>query len=190
MKRKALLLGFQYEGDKYLPGISIDLYLIYNFLKKIGWKDEEIMIYTDIKQDSDTELLRAAILSKLVDVDILSFIEQIKKKGIYTEFRSSTSLISKLNQDSERLFIYYTGHCKDGNIVLPNGLISYDYFLSILQSSERENMKEAFIIFDCCEGDLKLPFSHTEDNKINSLMKNSINLEYSVFLLPMKIVTV
>ena len=86
--RKALLIGFQYDNEKKLPGIAVDLYYVYSFLKTNGWKDEEIKIMTDISKDEATEVLKVAILEKIVNSDILTFIEDCKEKNIYIGFKS------------------------------------------------------------------------------------------------------
>ena len=75
--KKAVLIGFEYLGDKKLPGITIDLYLVYNLLKKMGWEDEQIKVLTDIEKDHPTKILKTAIKDKIVNSDVLSFIEMI-----------------------------------------------------------------------------------------------------------------
>lgn len=153
----AILIGFEYFGDKKLPGILIDLYLAYKFL--INNNNLKITIISDIKRDSNTKLVRSAILEKLVDSNILSFVKDSKELGIYKEFKSSgyyNNLDSFLSQiEHDKLFIYYTGHSKNGNIMLPNGsLYSLDTFR--LQISKAQSV---LCILDCCESTgLNLPF--------------------------------
>ena len=81
MMREAILIGFEYTNEKKLPGIIVDLYQAYCFLKKNNWKDNEIKILTDIKKDAETQILKSAILEKTVNSDILSFIEDIDRKS-------------------------------------------------------------------------------------------------------------
>jgi len=78
--RRAILIGFEYKNGKRLPGIPVDLYQVYCFLKNNGWKNEEIKILTDIKQDAQTEILKISILDNIVDSGILSFIEDLKER--------------------------------------------------------------------------------------------------------------
>ena len=161
--RKALIIGFQYSDDKKLPGIATDLYQVYTFLKKHNWQENEICVMTDIEKDETTDILKTSIIEKVVDSGVLSFIEDCKEREQYVlftshyhynNFSSIFSEVGKSNDDRSsrtfNLFIYYTGHCKEGNIILPNNsLINLpDYFSS----------KNIFTIIDCCEGGLDLPF--------------------------------
>ena len=153
MERKAILIGFEYKNGKKLPGIIVDIYQVYTFLKKIGWKDSEISVYTDIQKDYQTEILKLAILEHTVDSAILTFIEDLKEKDQYIEFKSHynnfQTIIGNLPYYS---FIYYSGHSKNGNLILPNeALISLDYFRDML-------IGEIFLVMDCCEGGINLPF--------------------------------
>lgn len=156
MNRVAILTGFEYKNSKKLPGIIVDLYQVYCFLKKNGWKN--IYIFTDIQKDKQTEILKTAILEKLVDSNILSFIEDIKGKNQYISFKDhnhynnfeSTFLKFSIYKN---LFIYYSGHSKDEYFVLPNeSLYSISSFRNLLKS------EQIFVVMDCCEGGLNLPF--------------------------------
>ena len=153
--RRAVLIGFEYKKDKVLPGIIVDLYQVYFFLKRIGWSDSEIIVFTDIKKDYQTEVLKAAILEQTVDSHILSFIQDTKDRGQYKEFQSHSHYnnFSSLFTESDYTFVYYSGHAKDQNLILPNNsCISFDHFKSYLSISE------TFLIMDCCEGGIQLPF--------------------------------
>lgn len=150
--RCALLIGFEYKKYEKLPGILVDLYQVYCFLIKIGWKN--IYVFTDIEKDEQTEVLKAAILEKTVDSNILSFIADIKDKNQYICFKDHQHYnnfnltLSKITKDN--LFIYYSGHSKDDYFILPNqGLICIRKLLKC---------KQSFIVMDCCEGGLNLPF--------------------------------
>ena len=163
--RKAFLIGFQYSQlnnhNKKLPGIIIDLYKVYCFLISKGWKEDEIIIFSDIVKDDSTNILRNAILEKIVDSDILTFIEDCKERKQYILFTShnhynnfSSIFISKENtKDIKHYFVYYTGHCKDGNLILPNNtLLSLELFRDYLK------IEKVICIMDCCEGGIELPF--------------------------------
>lgn len=169
--RKALLIGFEYEGSLYLPGITIDLYLAYKFLKDNGWKDEEIEILSDIKKDHPTEVLKRSILEKVVNSDILSFIADCKEKNIYityNDYNHYNNFYITLNKDRlSNLFIYYSGHAKDGHLVLPNNaLCSISNFKDAICRknkyvhllNEQQKNVEIFLIMDCCQCDIELPF--------------------------------
>ena len=154
-KRKALLIGFQYQNEKKLPGIATDLYQVYYFLKKQGWKNSEIVIMTDIVKDEETEVLKDAILEKIVNSDILTFIEDCRERKQYIQFNSNNhynnflSIFTKI----DNLFVYYTGHCKNEILILPdNSNISLELFKKHFYA------KNVVCIMDCCEGGIKLPF--------------------------------
>ena len=156
--RCAILTGFEYKDSKKLPGILVDLYQVYCFLKKLGWEDSEIFVYTDIQKDKQTGILKAAILEKLVDSNILSFIEDIKEKNQYISFKNHNhynnfeSIFLNFSK-YDNLFIYFSGHSKDKYFLLPNdSLYSIISFRNILKS------KQIIVVMDCCEGGLNLPF--------------------------------
>lgn len=166
-KRKAILIGFEYENGKKLPGIIVDIYKVYHFLKKISWEDSEIVVFTDITKDYNTEILKVAIVEKTVDSEILTFIEDLKEKEQYIEFKSHNhynNFQSYISNLPNYAFIYYSGHSKNENLILPNNaLISLDFFRDMLKS------EETFLVMDCCEGGINLPFI---------LHENLFRLEY------------
>ena len=154
--RKAILIGFEYRLGKRLPGITVDLYLMYKFLRSKGWKNEEIIVFTDVRKDYHTKVLKKSILEKNVGSDILVFIEELKERKQYYEFVTNGHYnnFSSIFSGCENLFVYYTGHSKDRNIILPNSLpLSFELFTSFLSKS-----KEVFCIMDCCSGGITLPF--------------------------------
>lgn len=157
--RKAILIGFQYLNGKKLPGITVDLYQVYIFLKRKGWNDEEITVFTDIKKDEQTEILKTAILEKTVDSNILSFIEILRERKQYSEFISHNHYNNfetvMSNTQNINLFFYYSGHSKNNNIILPNeALISFERLTKNLSK-----FSEVVCIMDCCSGGIILPFT-------------------------------
>lgn len=157
--RSALLIGFEYKNYKKLPGILVDLYQVYSFLKKIGWLDTQIYVFTDIQTDEATHVLKTAILEKTVDSNILSFIQDIKKKGqhiLFTEYNHQNNFISRLSKFKDNLFLYFSGHSEGEYFVLPNeNLVSIKNIIKC---------KQLLVILDCCEGGLNLPFLLNKDN--------------------------
>ena len=156
--KRAILIGFEYKNKEKLPGIIIDLYLAYNFLKINGFKDGEIKILTDINIDLKTDVLRTAILEEIVNSDILSFIKDSKDKDIYYEFTNLeyyNNFETIVKSKTDYMFIYYSGHSKDGNIILPDGsLYSLDLFRDLFVKA-----KQCLFILDCCESTgLNLPY--------------------------------
>ena len=176
--RHAFIIGFQYDKDDRLPGISIDLYQVYCFLKDKGWKDEEVTIFTDVQKDKATDVLKNAILNNIVDPGVLSFIEDSKERGNYINFTSHNhynNFLSSLTKECPNMFIYYSGHSRNKEIILPNGaLISMDNFRSLFNNCEK-----GICIMDCCQGGIDLPFELHEN--IYHLKEN---VDKSTFLKP------
>lgn len=170
--RHAVLIGFEYKNYKKLPGILVDLYQVYSFLKKIGWLDTQIQVFTDIETDEATHVLKTAILEKTVDSNILSFIEDIKKKNqhiLFTEYNHNNNFISTLCKFKHNLFLYFSGHSKKEYFVLPNeNLVSIKNIIKC---------KQLLVILDCCEGGLNLPFVLNKDNIYRLQNENFIKPE-------------
>lgn len=105
----------------YLPGIIVDLYQAYLFI--LNMYPDYIIVITDIMNDQKTSILMKAIVDSIVDADILTFIENIKKKDQYYLYQNVQMLINKImtiSYKADKLFIYYTGHAQNGDIILPN----------------------------------------------------------------------
>lgn len=178
--KSVILIGFQYgdfESNKvhivnslYLPGILVDLYQVYLFAKRMN--PDKIIVITDIEKDSKTDLLLKAIVESIVDSDILTFIETIKESNSYYYYNDQSVLIKTITNEtylSDQLFLYYTGHAKEGYILLPNEQrIKMTDLRDIIISSLKPS-SEIFIVMDCCNGTgMELPFRfiHTT-NKID-----------------------
>jgi len=189
MKYGSLLIGFEYIRSnsaenthenlwKPLPGIPVDLYQAYSHSKTIS---KNILVFTDINKDYHTSILKRAILEGYVDSNLLSFIEDIKEKKHHQLYNSKKingydmnnfdTVISKFVQNIDRLFIYYTGHGKNGNMILPDYTqVSLDYLKDLI--SKYSNKKcECVIILDCCESNgMSLPYQYKkldQDNNTN-----------------------
>lgn len=184
--RKALLIGFEYKDKKKLPGIATDLYQVYSFLKSYHWNDNEIFVMTDIEKDDSTDVLKTSILDEIVNSGILSFIEDIKERKQYIQFKSHNHYnnFESLFSSVSNLFVYYTGHCKDNNIIFPNNsLVSLNIFKTYMDKS-----KNVLCIMDCCESGINLPFllkgktykCHEEISKDSFVKSNMICLSSSL----------
>lgn len=163
--KKYILIGFRYKKSRCwttLPGIIIDLYQAYKTLMKSN--PDEIIVVTDIDRDSKTEFLRDAILNQTVDENILDFIVLLKERKQHVLFDKTTynfvnDKISAFLSDSDNVFIYYTGHAENGNIVLPNDNIwSFCDFRDLI-IAKTTYYASIFIAMDCCQGTgLGLPY--------------------------------
>jgi len=163
---KVLLIGFQYKYSQHikkLPGIAVDLYQVYSFFKNI--ENKEIKIFTDIDIDSKTDILKRSIIDNVVDSGILSFIEDTKDKKQHQLYKSHThynnfeKIISQWCKEAKQLIIYYTGHSKNQNIILPNdSFFSFERFLSCI-TRNTDTKCQILIIMDSCNCiGLHLPF--------------------------------
>lgn len=170
-----ILIGFQYCNDMfceqiferegkfenlYLPGIIIDLYQSYKFVKNM--KPDKILIITDIYEDQKTSLLMKSIVEDIVDSDILTFIETIKNTNEYHKYKDLKNFINTISltcYNQNNIFIYYTGHAKNGYLLLPS-IEKYPMsdFRELISNSTY-HLANIFIVMDCCNGScLNLPF--------------------------------
>lgn len=162
----ALLIGFQYQDDpeKYLPGILVDLYLTYQTVVKMG-VDRFLMI-TDIRSDLAVDLLRRALSDDVIDSGILSFVQEAQEKGFYCSYSSQSEFIARITEivgGGDRIFVYYTGHGDNGDMLLPsvdgvaNRLHMYIFRKCICDHCLPGS--EIFFLLDCCsDTQMKLPF--------------------------------
>lgn len=169
MKYGVLLIGFEYINSntwKFLPGIPIDLYQVYKYVSNIT---KNILVYTDMTKDYNTSILQKAILDGYVNSGLLSFIEDIKDSNQYILYKSELSnkyiinnfdkVIKKFIKNVDRLVIYYTGHGKSGDIILPdNTHVSLSYIKSLIKSDQ------TIVILDCCESNgMNLPYYYNNN---------------------------
>ncbi len=178
MKYGCLLIGFEYKNIdtwRTLPGIPVDLYKVYLWSKNIC---NNINVLTDINKDYNTTRLKKAIIDGYVDSNLLSFIEDTKTQKHHTLFvthntnnyisNNFETVIGDFIDGLDRIFVYFTGHCKNGHIILPdNTHISLDHIRDILSKNRQAQI---IIILDCCESNgMSLPFIYNTRYKLNSL---------------------
>lgn len=168
MKSSCLLIGFEYlSTDKWksLPGIPVDLYQVYQYSLKIS---NNIKVFTDIDCDHNTEILKQAIFNGHANSGLLSFIQDLKDHNHHYPFKSTfksnhldnnfESFLIQNSKNVDKMFIYYTGHAKKGNIILPDSTQ-----VSIKHIYELLDCKEVIMILDCCEPDITfLPYQYQD----------------------------
>jgi hypothetical protein len=157
----AILMGFNYQNNhnEYLPGIIVDLYLMYKYCHDtLKIPKNQINIITDIKKREDP--VAYAIIAGIVDSNIIDFIQEIKSYitqydnlSFHQQIDNVLKLYNQTNSIDNFLF-YYTGHGKDGYLKLPekktlslitlrdlifNNLSSHTYILWILDCCHTSN---------------------------------------------------
>lgn len=162
----ALLIGFQYQDDPedYLPGILVDLYLAYQAITEM--KVDRFLMITDIRSDLALDLLTRALSDSIIDSGILSFIEEAREKKFYCLYHSQSEFIAQISEivgGGSQIFVYYTGHGDNGDMLLPSGdgpahkLSMYSFRKSIENHSLPKS--QIFFLMDCCsDTQMKLPY--------------------------------
>ncbi len=185
----AICIGFWY-ADEYLKHKNdenkinheklsssyIDLFRVHKYFTEIGCKS--IYILTDLINDLNDESILHLLLNRNLSVDIRSFLAELRNNNQYREVKTKIDLLRNLEEllklvaENKRIFIYYTGHGSDNNILLPN--LEYlnvsDLHREVLNKCEKnllirnlisntEISYELFYFFDCCAvSTLFLPF--------------------------------
>lgn len=207
----SLLIGFEYNKNndninrnkdintdkdyERIDGTIIDIYNFYRYSKTIF--SEKIVVITDIDEQSvNRKLLLKCIFDDIVDADILSFIKDIKLRNEYYQCKDKEGLetiLKSLNKDKKykKIFVYFTGHGMDQNIVCPDEMIfDSNRLLSLILGLSKDN-SDIFCLFDCCKHpDLGLPFKLDGSYKLHkskTLVKNNfdfmsdLEINYSFF---------
>ena len=179
--KTAIIFGFRYMNLSYqydhqrtpLPGIVIDIYMIYTFLKKNDY--EHVYVITDIKEDVKPDELIGVVTRGQVNSNIFSFIENlIKSKEIcfYQNLSQMTNFIHQHLNNVDKLFFYYTGHATQNYLMLP----IMSNFCSIDEDDDDEKIRtsefikmllqevnsscQVLMLFDCCyASNFGLPFN-------------------------------
>nr|QBK90159.1 MAG: caspase [Pithovirus LCPAC102] len=182
----ALLIIFSYDDSVRdnirwtLPGIGIDLYHSYNYVRTLGV--DKILVITDIILDLHVGPLRNTIARGIVDTNIISIITNIKKNNNYWYYTHKNQLIEKIKKyvnNSDHIFIYYSGHASYNTLILPKVLKSFSYqdeatdinkdlynannFMSDIINNAQYN-SQIFFILDCCQlSSMNLPYQLRND---------------------------
>lgn len=156
--RTALLIGFSYTNgvETKLPGVSIDLYLMYR-LAQVS-KADNILVVTDIDKDEDNQLLTEAIVSEIADLDLYNFISRLKTQPGYIAYRNKQQLQELISQacQSDQLFLYYSGHGAEDSFILPS-LERLDTCW-IVDTIRCCRVCQSLIVLDCCNASIDLPY--------------------------------
>ena len=156
--RTALLIGFSYANgvETKLPGVSIDLYLMYRLAQNS--KADNILVVTDIDKDEDNQLLTEAIVSEIADLDLYNFISRLTTQDGYISYRSKQQLQEVIVQacQSDQLFLYYSGHGAEDSFILPS--LEKLGTCWIVDTIRCCRVCQSLIVLDCCNASIDLPY--------------------------------
>jgi len=176
------IIAFKYERRlKELPGIVIDIYRIYQIAKRWHtiYSSLDLFIITDIQKDEAIRFLKTALLSGIVDEKILSFIQDRYNDNTLIFYTDKSQLLGMLRDQcykESRIFLYYTGHGKNGNFVLPNSdYVSLNEIRGRIVSKSNPDA-DIFIVLDCCNAtNMNLLYQYNGDKWV---FNKSENIEY------------
>jgi len=184
--KTAVIIAFSYNyGNSYsnditehytdqvpLPGIIIDLFLIYEFVKANKYK--RIVVFTDIFSDINIDEIINPVTKGYVNSQIFTLIQDLKQRNeiiFYQNIDHFNDNFKQILSKASHLFLYYTGHAKPDHLVMPN-LQNYcimgqepeqpkinntDFIELILKNCPTDC--QMLMLFDCCNGsNFKLPF--------------------------------
>jgi hypothetical protein len=155
-----------------LENIVVDLYNMLTYVKSIGCKYKDILLLTDIVNDSNEAYLLQLVLKGYVRSEIHTMIKNLKEHNSYIHISNMSNLRSIIKSECDkynRILFYYSGHGSYDRFVIPNNIninnninnIEYYYINDVLKdiiqpsessiqgvlksdilSSEHENKKE------------------------------------------------
>nr|QBK93859.1 MAG: caspase [Pithovirus LCPAC406] len=150
--KEAIIIGFSYKQS--IPGVFFDLFRVYSFCKRRHF--DKINVITDISHDY-TDISRT-VIKEGFNSDIFNFIEMIKLNDEYTMCTTSrmfTKTIERKTRNSkENILVYYSGHCINSRIRLPND----DKVLLVRFKEMFTSGSKILFILDCCNASIDLPY--------------------------------
>lgn len=171
----AILIGFRYYGGPLkLSGVVIDLYHVYKYCLSLG---SRITLIVDDNQHNhsgkhsnqhiDYQNINLSINKDIVDTGIYDFVNYINnhayKISNANEFKTTIETVLKKASKSSKLLIYYSGHGRESNILLPDhDMISYFTFRNLC-TMYTPNTTSIMFIMDCCNiNGMNLPYKLTD----------------------------
>ncbi len=150
--KEAIIIGFSYR--KSIPGVFFDLFRVYSFCKKRNF--DKINVITDISHDY-TDISKT-VIKEGFNSDIFNFIETIKLNDEYTMCTTSRMFMKTIERKTRNskgnILVYYSGHCINSRILLPND----DKVLLIKFKEMFTSGSKVLFILDCCNASIDLPY--------------------------------
>ena len=166
-----ILIGFalhrNIDGTNSLPelmGNYVDLYNLYNYFKEF---DCQIQVMTDLENPEQSPILIDAVDQHILPPELLTFGRTLSWAGRLHVFKSAEDFDKLLITKDKNTFVYFSGHCKNGNFILPQeGNPPFDT-LTFRRKVEDTAGGHFFFVLDCCDSDgTKLPFIFDGENKV------------------------
>lgn len=144
-----ILIIFSY--GKELPGAVQDIYHAATYLLKIC---DKITIFTDVKEDEDIRIMSQNFNMGLVKADAIQIINNFHKQKLIQIIRTSRQLLDGLihivDKKIKQIFLYYSGHSINGQIIGPDqSKVEFTTLLEIF-TSRTLSTTQIFIVLDAC----------------------------------------
>lgn len=155
-----LLIGFVYtdnkSGYKELIGNYADLYHLNNYFRNFT---DDVIVMTDLSSPDKSGLLVDAIKQGILPGSLMTFDRALSWEKKIEVYHDKKDLDRLLSRKGDKVFLYFSGHCSRGKIILPDTPEGMDT-LEFRRKLEAENVgSQIFILFDCCDADgTRLPF--------------------------------
>ena len=176
--------SYGYYDDKHenvdervqLPGIIIDLFLMYEFVKANKYK--RIVVFTDIFSDVNLHEVINPVTQGYVNSEIFTLIKDLQERKeviFYHNLQDFNYNLKSILSNSSHLFLYYTGHAKKDYLVMPLvsnyctvhddmsenetlGRLNTNDFINFMLKNTPSDC-QMLLLFDCCNGsNFRLPF--------------------------------
>lgn len=177
-----ILIGFKYAPNKKtttpLPGVSLDINRIIEHYKG---RISNAIILSNIKSvkfnmshndDNDDDDLRPFKRSSNSEI-----CKHTKTNIMYNYVSDAPSLLHhikkycKYNERNNRVIVYYSGHGRKGNMMLPNDTrLSFSFLLNTLVRAINVPSvhKKLLVIADCCDpGTFDLPYKFSGGTRVS-----------------------
>lgn len=143
----ALLIVFEYwNNTRYtnLPGALLDLYSALEYAEYICGNKSKIKIITDISSVRFPQFVEEAITNCYIRSSSRDKLEEYCQNIIQVRDRLGFLEALQTYQKDEASFVYYSGHARNSDIILPNS--DRENFCSIANILQGMSL----VVLDCC----------------------------------------
>lgn len=180
--RLGIAIVFSYQGN--MAAVQD----IYHAAKYIDRVSDQLVIFTDVDQDENLQIMSQNINRGYVGVDALKVITDYKQRGVLRYLKDPLAMIEQiqelLNENSwESIFFYYSGHSISGEIKFPTGprMAFTDLIQIFIQETSVQT--QVFCVLDCCYGGgMNLPY-RLDDRGVHQLLENRPLIDHQIICL-------